>query len=313
MISCDVSDPEARVSGVSPEPSGGGAIPARGKPRWLKVLAPGSEGYRRMRALTGTLRLETVCQSARCPNIGDCWQAGSAAFMILGVLCTRSCGFCDVKTGRPAPPDPDEPRRLAEAVTALALRHAVITSVTRDDLEDGGAGQFVACVEAIRARSPGTTVELLIPDFRGAPIPLEAVLNACPEVLNHNVETVPRLYPRVRPAASYAGSLQLLARAASHAGAGRVKSGIMLGLGEEEAEIEAVLVDLRRVGVDLLTIGQYLAPSRDHLPVVRYWEPEVFEGWRKRALEMGFAAVESHPLARSSMHAERLLGINDHD
>ncbi|MBF0272949.1 MAG: lipoyl synthase [Magnetococcales bacterium] len=280
------------------------------KPRWLKVRAPGSPEYRRLQALTRRLRLETVCQSARCPNIGDCWHAGSAAFMILGALCTRSCGFCDVPAGRPAPPDPDEPRRLAEAVTALDLRHVVITSVTRDDLTDGGAGHFAACVAAIREQAiqHATRIELLIPDFRGAEEPLRQVLRAAPEVLNHNVETVPRLYPTVRPAASYQGSLQLLSRAAAHDGAPmRIKSGIMLGLGEKEPEVLAVLNDLKNAGVDTLTIGQYLAPSRDHLPVVRYWTPEAFQSLGEQALAMGFANVESHPLARSSFHAERVF------
>ncbi|MBF0190284.1 MAG: lipoyl synthase [Magnetococcales bacterium] len=280
------------------------------KPRWLKVKAPGSPEYLRLQALTRRLRLETVCQSARCPNIGDCWHAGNAAFLILGALCTRSCGFCDVPTGRPAPPDPDEPRRLAEAVTALGLRHVVITSVTRDDLPDGGAGHFAACVAAIREQEHprATRIELLIPDFRGAEEPLRQVLRAAPEVLNHNVETVPRLYPLVRPAASYPGSLQLLSRAATHADAPlRIKSGIMLGLGEEETEVLAVLNDLRNAGVDTLTIGQYLAPSREHLPVVRYWTPEAFQSLKEQALSMGFASVESHPLARSSFHAERVF------
>ncbi|MBF0213693.1 MAG: lipoyl synthase [Magnetococcales bacterium] len=277
------------------------------KPRWLKVKAPGSPEYRRIQALTERLRLETVCQSANCPNIGDCWHAGGAAFMILGALCTRSCGFCDVKTGRPASPDPEEPQRLAEAVVTMGLRYVVITSVTRDDLPDGGAGQFAACVEAIRARDEAIRVELLIPDFRGATEPLDRVLFSRPAVLNHNIETVPRLYPLVRPAADYAGSLALLARAAAHGGDHRIKSGIMLGLGEEESEVLEVLGALRRVGVDSLTIGQYLAPSRQHLPVVRYWTPEAFRQLGEQALGMGFLSVESHPLARSSFHAERVF------
>ncbi|MBF0626888.1 MAG: lipoyl synthase [Magnetococcales bacterium] len=278
------------------------------KPRWLKVKAPGSPEYRRLHALTERLRLATVCQSARCPNIGDCWHAGSAAFMILGTLCTRACGFCDVPTGRPAPPDPDEPLRLAEAVTALGLRHVVITSVTRDDLSDGGASQFVACVTAIRNQAGNTRVEVLIPDFRGAEPPLMQILHAAPEVLNHNVETVPRLYPVVRPAADYQRSLALLTTAArGKTDVMQVKSGIMLGLGETEEEVLEVLGDLRQAGVDSLTMGQYLAPSRDHLPVVRYWSPEEFQQLGRQASAMGFARVESHPLARSSFHAERVF------
>lgn len=278
------------------------------KPRWLKVTAPGSAGYRRLDALTRQHQLGTVCQSARCPNIGACWQAGSAAFLILGPRCTRACGFCDVPTGRPADVDPEEPHRLAAAVHTLALRHVVITSVTRDDLPDGGAGQFVACVEAIRHRTAHhTRIELLIPDFRGAETALEQVLQAAPEVLNHNIETVPRLYPTVRPAARYPGSLELLRRAARNRPLLRIKSGIMLGLGEEEAEVLAVLQDLVHAGVDSLTIGQYLAPGRDHLPVVRYWHPEEFSALREKALAMGCVSVESHPLARSSLHAEQLL------
>ncbi|MBF0179402.1 MAG: lipoyl synthase [Magnetococcales bacterium] len=272
------------------------------KPLWLRVAPPGSEGYRRMARLVREQALDTVCQAANCPNIGGCWRDGAAAFMILGTVCTRGCGFCNVTTGRPAPPDPDEPGRLAEAVARLGLRHVVITSVTRDDLPDGGAGQFAACVAALRARDRTTTIELLTPDFRGSPEAAEQVFAAAPEVFNHNVETVPRLYPAVRAGADYRGSLTLLARAADH-GLPMVKSGIMLGLGEEEEEVLAVLADLRAAGVTALTIGQYLAPSRTHLPVVRYWPPDFFTNLKERALTMGFSRVESHPLARSSLHA----------
>lgn len=283
------------------------------KPRWLKVRAPGSEAYRRLSALTDRLHLGTVCQSARCPNIGDCWHNGSAAFLILGPFCTRACGFCDVPTGRPVAPDPDEPRRLADAVATLALRHVVITSVTRDDLSDGGAGHFTACVATLRDQCPTTRVELLIPDFRGSEAALRQILAAAPEVLNHNVETVPRLYSRVRPAADYPGSLTLLARAANHGHGIQIKSGIMLGLGEEEEEVLAVLRDLREAGVDSLTIGQYLAPSRSHLPVERYWTPEAFAELGQQARAMGFSRVQSHPLARSSFHAERLFNTGSGD
>ncbi|MBF0438900.1 MAG: lipoyl synthase [Magnetococcales bacterium] len=277
------------------------------KPRWLRVKAPGSPGYLRIKQLTNRLRLGTVCESASCPNIGECWQAGGAAFMILGEICTRACAFCNVPAGRPAPPDSEEPQRLATAVAEMGLQHVVITSVSRDDLPDGGADHFVACVTAIRERNKRTSVELLIPDFRDKPGALEHLLTATPDVLNHNVETVPRLYPKVRPAANYQGSLELLAHAATHGGVSQIKSGIMLGLGEEEEEVLSVLTDLRRVGVTCLTIGQYLAPSRHHIPVVRYWPPECFAEFRQKALEMGFSQVESHPLARSSFHAEEML------
>ncbi|MBF0294637.1 MAG: lipoyl synthase [Magnetococcales bacterium] len=281
------------------------------KPRWLRVPLPGSEGYRRMDRLVREHALGTVCQAANCPNIGGCWEDGAAAFMILGTVCTRGCGFCNVTAGRPAPADPGEPERLAEAVIRLGLRHVVITSVTRDDLPDGGAAQFAACVTALRARNATITIELLTPDFRRCPEAAERVFAAAPEVFNHNVETVPRLYPAVRAGADYKGSLTLLARAAAH-GLPMVKSGIMLGLGEEEEEILAVMADLRANGVTALTIGQYLAPSRAHLPVVRYWPPDFFTSLRARALAMGFARVESHPLARSSLHAQAGMESKGH-
>ena len=281
--------------------------PFAGKPRWLKAPAPLSPGYLAVRALMRDAGLHTVCESASCPNIGRCWQEGSAAFMILGAICTRRCAFCDVATGRPGPVDPGEPERLARAAAQMALRHVVITSVDRDDLDDGGAGQFAACVAALRRELPGAAVELLTPDFRGKPGALERVLDAGPEVFNHNIETVPRLYAAVRPAADYAFSLAQLERAAARGGGVAVKSGIMVGLGERPGEVSAVLADLRRAGVTLLTVGQYLRPGPAHHPVDRYWPPERFEAWRQEALALGFTRVASHPLARSSFHAEALL------
>ncbi|MEO5331231.1 MAG: lipoyl synthase [Magnetococcus sp. YQC-5] len=277
------------------------------KPRWLRVQAPGSPEFLQVKRLTRKLGIATICEAATCPNIGQCWHEGGAAFMILGEVCTRACGFCNVPAGRPMPPDRDEPERLAEAVSQMGLRHVVITSVTRDDLPDGGAGHFVACMQAVRKRNPHITVEILTPDFRDKHSALEQLLAFPPEVFNHNVETVPRLYPVARPAAHYHGSLELLARVAAHHGGSRTKSGIMLGLGEEEDEVLAVLVDLRKAGVEWLTIGQYLAPSRNHLPVVRYWEPERFTCFGQQAQAMGFSMVESHPLARSSFHADQML------
>ncbi|MBF0400091.1 MAG: lipoyl synthase [Magnetococcales bacterium] len=294
------------------------------KPYWLKVGAPRSLGYMAVHGLLQQQGLHSVCASAACPNRGECWESGTAAFMILGAVCTRRCPFCAVPTGRPEPVDWDEPRRLAVAARSMALRHVVITSVDRDDLEDGGAGQFVACVEALRAgeetgAASAMTVELLTPDFRGKEGALQRVLAAAPTVFNHNMETVERLYPVFRPAARYDYSLAVLAQAAAYqrehgreggmAGAGvRTKSGIMLGLGESPGEVSHLLLDLRQAGVSLLTIGQYLQPSRLHHRVVRYLAPEEFVEWKQEALNMGFLAVESHPMARSSFHARQLLG-----
>ncbi len=275
------------------------------KPRWLKVKAPTSRQYRNIKQIVKNRSLNTVCESASCPNIGQCWHEGAAAFMILGGICTRNCTFCDVPTGRPEPVDEEEPERLAEAASAMALRHVVITSVDRDDLVDGGAGQFVECIKALRAIDPKPTIEVLTPDFKGKPGALDKVLAQRPEVFNHNVETVPGLYSQVRPAADYRYSLQVLT-AASRTGDGVVaKSGMMLGLGESDSEIMEVLGDLRRAGVSYLTLGQYLRPSLQHRPVDRYLPPEEFDRLRQSALDMGFKRVESHPLARSSFHAER--------
>jgi lipoic acid synthetase len=250
------------------------------------------------------LELHTVCEEAHCPNVGECWSRGTATFMILGEVCTRACGFCAVRTGLPArPPDPDEPRRVAEAVARMGLRHAVITSVDRDDQADGGAAIFAATVAAVRARVPGCAVEVLIPDFKGRWEALQVVLDARPDVLNHNVETVPRLYRRARAGASFPRSIELLGRS-KRAGL-LTKSGIMVGLGEEWAEVEETVRAIRAAGTDVLTIGQYLRPSLQHLPVLRYYTPEEFGVLRALALGLGFAHVESGPLVRSSYHAER--------
>lgn len=273
------------------------------KPSWFKVKAPTSPRFLKVKSLLDDLSVNTVCKEANCPNAGRCWHEGAAAFMILGRICTRSCAFCDVTTGRPDPVDPGEPARLAEAVVAMGLKHVVITSVDRDDLEDGGAAHFAACLEAIRKRDPAMTTEVLTPDFRGKTGAAAAVMAARPNVFNHNVETVPRLYRTIRPASLYEHSLALLKEAAELSGEVVTKSGIMLGLGEALDEVRAVLADLRGVGVSALTVGQYLRPGLKHHPVERYWEPAVFEGLAEEAREMGFTRVESHPLARSSFHA----------
>lgn len=280
------------------------------RPEWLKIRLRTDDKFREMRTMVGELRLNTVCEEARCPNIYECWNAGTATFMILGDTCTRYCGFCNVHSGRPAPGvDADEPRHVAEAVKRLALRHAVITSVDRDDLPDGGAEHFRQVVEAIRAAFPPCAVEVLTPDFKNKPGALGIVLGARPEVFAHNVETVPRLYAAARKGSSYQGSLGLLADAARRRDAEslpmRVKSSLMVGLGERDSEILDVLNDLRGVGVDVVTIGQYLQPSAKHLPVDRFVTPDAFAAYRATGMNMGFLHVESGPLVRSSYHAER--------
>ncbi len=273
------------------------------RPDWIKARAPMGEGYDRLGALMRGLGLHTVCEEARCPNIGDCWNRGTATFMILGDVCTRACGFCAVKTGLPArPPDLDEPRRLADAVARMGLRHAVITSVNRDDQRDGGAAVFAACIRELRARVPGCAVEVLIPDFKGDWTALETVMAARPDILNHNTETVPRLYREVRPGARFARSLELLRR--SREAGLLTKSGIMVGLGEEWTEVEETVRAIRQAGTDILTIGQYLRPSAEHLPLRRYYTPDEFARLREFALRLGYRHVESGPLVRSSYHAE---------
>jgi lipoic acid synthetase len=271
----------------------------------VRLRSRPSPGYERTRDLVRALRLHTVCEEAACPNVGECWSAGHATVMILGEVCTRACAFCNVRTGLPAAVDPQEPERLGAAVAELGLRHVVVTSVDRDDLPDGGAAHFVRSLEAIRRASPGTTVELLTPDFRRKPGALEAVATARPDVLNHNVETVPRLYRQVRPGASYRESLALLARVKQVAPGVFTKSGLMLGLGEERAEVLELLEDLRGADVDFVTIGQYLRPTSRHAPVRRYWTPEEFAGLGREAWAMGFLMVSSSPMTRSSYHAER--------
>jgi lipoic acid synthetase len=273
------------------------------RPEWLKVSLPQGESYRAVKGLVEQHRLHTVCESARCPNVGECWGAGTATFMILGDVCTRSCGFCAVKTGRPTELDLDEPRRLAAAIKTLGLRHAVITSVNRDELPDGGAGIFAESIRAVRREQPGCRIEVLIPDFRGVWEALQLVLDARPDILNHNTETVPRLYGVARPQAKYERSLELLQRAKQQGAF--TKTGIMAGLGETDAEIESVMRDLRAVECDVLTIGQYLQPTKQHLAVQRFVPPETFRKYREDALALGFRYCESGPLVRSSYHAER--------
>lgn len=274
------------------------------RPPWLSVRFRNGGGYERVREVVREGSLHTVCEEARCPNIGDCWGRGTATFMILGDVCTRSCGFCAVTTGRPLGLDRDEPRRVALAVHRMGLRHAVITSVNRDELPDGGASIFADTIRWIRRLCPETTVEVLIPDFKGDWNALATVVGAQPDILNHNLETVPRLYRRVRPQADYARSLALLARAKALAPDLRTKSGLMVGLGETEAELVAVFADLAARGVDILTVGQYLQPTPAHLPVERYWQPEEFDALKAAALALGFRHVEAGPLVRSSYHAE---------
>lgn len=275
-------------------------------PEWLKIRLASSPRYAHVKNIVDTNQLHTVCQEAHCPNLGECWSRGTATFMILGDICTRSCGFCAVKTGRPLGLDLDEPRRVADAVAKMGIRHAVITSVNRDELEDGGASIFAMTIQEIRRRVPGCKVEVLIPDFQGSEEALNTVIEAHPDVLNHNVETVPRLYPTVRPQADYQQSLTLLQRS-KRAGL-LTKSGFMVGIGEEVEEIYELMRDLYQHGVDIVTIGQYLQPSPNHLPVVRYVHPEEFDRFREFGLSLGFKHVESGPLVRSSYHAESHVG-----
>jgi lipoic acid synthetase len=273
------------------------------KPAWLKVRAPGSESYVRLKQIMRGMKLNTVCEEAHCPNIGECWHHGTATFMILGDVCTRACGYCAVRHGKPNELDLAEPARVAGAVEAMALNYVVITSVDRDDLADGGASIFAGCVREIRARRPGARIEVLIPDFQGKREPLHAVLDAGPDVLNHNTETVPRLYRHARSGGRYTRTLELLARSREYAPRIPTKSGLMVGLGEERDELIEVLRDLRQVGVEILTIGQYLRPTAQHLPMVRYYHPDEFRELKDIALGLGFGHVESGPLVRSSYHA----------
>jgi lipoic acid synthetase len=278
------------------------------KPFWLKRRLPTGATYRGVVRLLGQMGLHSVCQEALCPNMGECFSRGTATFLILGERCTRNCGFCAVGFGPDGLPDPGEPRRVAEAVRAMGLGYVVITSVTRDDLADGGAGHFAETIREIRRTVPGARIEVLVPDFRGSVDALEIVLDAGPDVLNHNLETVPRLYARVRPGADYHRSLGLLRTARALAPGIPTKSGLMLGLGEEEHEVREVLCDLSKAGCWILTLGQYLRPSRRHLPVERYVPPEEFEAWRDIALAVGLREVASGPLVRSSYRARDLYG-----
>ena len=273
------------------------------KPEWLKVRAPGSENYLRLRGLMRSLNLHTVCEEAHCPNIGECWHHGTATFMIMGDVCTRACGYCNVRHGAPVPLDRDEPAKLAHAVEQMALDYVVVTSVDRDDLPDFGASVFAETVRAIKARRPECRVEVLIPDFQGQENPLRLVLDARPDILNHNTETVPSLYRMARPGGRYPRALEVLDRARRWAPTIPTKTGLMVGLGETWDELVQVLRDLRAVDCQILTIGQYLRPSLAHLPMIRYYRPEEFRELKRVALDLGFGHVESGPLVRSSYHA----------
>ena len=277
---------------------------AHPRPPWLRVKFFGGPNYQELKRLMRTLDLHTVCESARCPNMGECWEHRTATFMILGNVCTRACGFCAVPSGKPVgPPDQDEPRRVAEAAEKMGLRYAVVTSVNRDDQPDGGAGIFAHTIEEIRRRVSGCKVEVLIPDFRGVWPALETVVAARPDVLNHNTETVPRLYRRVRKGAVYERSLELLRRAKALLPQMPTKTGLMLGLGETQQEVLSAMRDLVAQGTDILTLGQYLQPTREHLPVVRFVHPDEFAEYKRQGEEIGFKHVEAGPLVRSSYHA----------
>ena len=286
--------------------------PRGGRPDWLKVRFPSGQNYGELKRLMRSLDLHTICEEALCPNIGECWNNRTATFLILGDVCTRNCGFCAVTTGRPTGLDTEEPERLARAVQELGLRHIVITSVTRDDLPDGGAWIFAETIRRLRAYSPNCGIEVLIPDFQGNWAALATVMQARPDILNHNLETVPRLYRRVRPKAVYEQSLELLRRAREMAPEAVTKSGLMVGLGETRAELSRVFRDLRASEVDILTVGQYLRPSMQHLPIERYLAPEEFADLKREAVSLGFQHVESGPLVRSSYHAhEQVDGARD--
>jgi lipoic acid synthetase len=286
---------------LSSDPTQAGA-PAR-KPSWLKMKMPAGAGFGRLKNLVDSHRLHTVCQSAKCPNMGECWNAGTATLMILGDVCTRSCGFCNIATGRPPTLDLEEPARVGDAVRIMNLGHVVITSVNRDELPDGGAGVWSETIRQIRLQSPGTSVEVLIPDFCGDWDALQKVLDEKPDILNHNIESVPRLYKRVRPQAKYRRSLELLQIARQQGFI--TKTGMMLGLGEAEHEIESVIDDLVSIGCEILTLGQYLQPSAKHLPVERWVHPDEFAEWKMRGEARGIRHVESGPMVRSSYHAEK--------
>jgi lipoic acid synthetase len=275
------------------------------KPKWLRVKLPTGENYKKVRSLVDEHKLHTICESGSCPNMGECWGEGTATFMILGNICTRSCGFCAVQTGKPLEADPFEPGKVAHSVKTMGVKHAVITSVDRDDLKDGGAEIWAQTVRAVRAQSPGTTMETLIPDFMGKWENLQVIIDVAPEIVSHNLETVRRLTKQVRIQAKYDRSLEVLFRLKK--GGMRTKSGVMLGLGESHEEVLETMEDLRSVQVDILTLGQYLQPTPKHLPVVEFITPERFDEYREIGLKMGFRYVESGPLVRSSYHAEKHL------
>jgi lipoic acid synthetase len=277
------------------------------KPPWLKKRIPSIQEIEKVKAILDRGNLHTVCEEARCPNLGDCFSKGTATFLILGKVCTRNCGFCAVERGTPLPLNESEPETVARAVGELKLRYVVLTSVTRDDLPDGGASHYAEAIQAIRALDHGVKIEVLIPDLNGDRTALETILKGRPDVLNHNVETIPRLYPQVRPQADYRRSLELLERAKGIGASLLTKSGFMLGLGETQEEVLKLLADLRKVGCDFLTIGQYLQPRSDRLPVVRYVTPVEFEEYRERARGMGFKGVASGPFVRSSFHASQMF------
>ena len=287
------------------------AQPRHPKPEWLKVRAPGSPGYARLKSLMRELHLHTVCEEAQCPNIGECWHHGTATFMILGDVCTRACSYCAVAHGRPGAVDPAEPERVANAIQALDLSYVVITSVDRDDLPDGGASAFAETIRETRARLPHCRIEVLIPDFQGREESLRAVLDASPDVLNHNTETVPRLYRMARSGGRYPRTLELLERARRFRPDIATKTGLMVGLGETIDEVVATFADLQAVGCQILTVGQYLRPSIGHAPIVRYYHPDEFRELKQKALELGFVHVESGPLVRSSYHAHETAEAYD--
>ncbi len=284
------------------------AQPMAGKPKWLKVRAPMSKEYQHISNMMRELKLNTVCEEASCPNIGECWKQGSATFMILGKVCTRTCAFCDVATGKPDAVDANEAVNLAKAVAEIGLKHVVITSVDRDDLKDGGAGHYATVIRELKARQPEVTIEILTPDFQRKPDScLDTIMDAKPDIFNHNLETVPRLYRSIRPGARYFTSLRLLQRAKEIDPTVVTKSGIMVGLGEERDEVLQVLDDMREAGIDILTIGQYLRPSEAHHPVMKYWTPDEFDDLKYIAEKKGFGMVASGPLVRSSFHADEVF------
>ena len=299
----------SRLLPLVPVQAGGGTPVREPKPDWLKVRAPGSPEYSRLKGLMRELDLHTVCEEARCPNIGECWNHGTATFMILGDVCTRACSYCAVAHGRPAPLDAAEPERVARAVERLGLQYVVITSVDRDDIADGGASMFAETIRRTRERLPHCRIEVLIPDFQGDDAALRCVLDARPDILNHNTETVPRLYRMARSGGRYHRTLELLDRSRRYAPETPTKTGLMVGLGEDHEELIATFTDLRDVGCQILTLGQYLRPTAEHAPMVRYYHPDEFKALKRIALDLGFAHVESGPLVRSSYHAQETATV----